>query len=107
LPTAQVRALYSSQQELVNRTGLGPKNVSELTAALKAENTLGFSSEDGFISSGLSGISVAVRDHLDFPVAALNLTFKTEQASDDLRERMTKALTTAANQLSRSLGHHD
>ena len=81
--------------------------MGELTVALKAEKTEGNSREDGFISAGLSGISVAVRDHLDFPVAALNLTFKTEQANDDLRDRMTQALTAAAHQLSRNLGHHD
>ena len=107
LPTAQVRALYGNQIELINRTGLGPRNVGELTVALKAEKAAGNSREDGFISAGLSGISVAVRDHLDFPVAALNLTFKTEQASDDLRDRMTQALSAAAHQLSRNLGHHD
>ena len=63
--------------------------------------------EDGYITDGLSGVSVAVLDRLKLPVAALNLTFNTTQATPETKQRMATALTAAASQLSRSLGHHD
>ena len=107
LPPAQIKALYAGQSELVNRTGLGPKNVTELVQQLTADRQAGNSMEDGFITDGLSGVSVAVQDRLKLPVAALNLTFNTGQATPEIKQRMATALTSAANQLSRSLGHHD
>lgn len=107
LPAAQINALYSGQVELPNRTGLGPKTVAELQQQLMQDRVAGCSMEDGFITEGLSGVSVAVLDHLNLPVAALNLTFKTEQATTELRLKMAGALNTAATQLARSLGHHD
>jgi DNA-binding IclR family transcriptional regulator len=107
LPPAQIKALYANQNELVNRTGLGPKNVTELVQQLTLDRLAGSSMEDGYITEGLSGVSVAVLDRLRLPVAALNLTFNTSQATPELKQRIATALATASAQLSRGLGHHD
>jgi DNA-binding IclR family transcriptional regulator len=107
LPAAQFKALYSGQTELPNRTGLGPKSVAELQQQLLEDRKTGISLEDGFITDGLSGVSVAVLDRLNHPVAALNLTFKTDQATPQLKLKMANALTAAAGKMARSIGHHD
>lgn len=112
LPVAQVRALYAEPGRdglptaLLNRTGAGPASLTELLQLLQKDKAAGWASEDGHITMGLSGISVAVLDHLDLPVAALNLTFKTDAASAEMRDRLTQALTAAAATLSKNLGHH-
>ena len=113
LPAKQVRAFYGgksadqdSQTPLLNRTGLGPATIGALMSQLAQDKAAGYASEDGHITAGLSGISVAVLDHLDFPVAALNLTFQTDAASAELRDRLTQALQLGAASLSKNLGRH-
>jgi len=106
LPTAQVQALYSQLEQLPDRTGQGPTTLPALTGHLADCRKAGFASEDGHITPGYSGLSVPVLNHLGFPTAALNLTFSSDSADGKLRYRMTQALTLAAKELSRKLGHH-
>lgn len=106
LDQAQLRATYSSGQAFVDRTGLGPKSFRELTRLLQAEAAQGFSIENGFITEGYSSVAAAVKNHLDMPVAALALTFRSEDASDEIIERLAKLLMAGSAELSRRLGAH-
>jgi len=106
LDAAQLRATYSSEQTFVNRTGLGPKNLRELTRLLQAEAAQGFSFESGFITEGYSSVAAAVKNHLEMPVAALALTFRTEDSNDEIIEKLAKLLTVGSAELSRRLGAH-
>jgi DNA-binding IclR family transcriptional regulator len=103
---AQVRATFAGTKSFVDRTGLGPKNLRELTTMLRDESAAGFSAEDGFITEGYSSIAVAAQNHLGIPVAAIALTFRSEDASSGLRGDLVKALKAAGLELSRRLGSH-
>lgn len=106
LDSAQLRATYSSGQTFVNRTGFGPKNLRELTRLLQAEAGQGFSLEHGFITEGYSSVAAAVKNHLEMPVAALALTFRSEDADAGVIENLARKLLFGSAELSRRLGAH-
>jgi DNA-binding IclR family transcriptional regulator len=104
--TAQVRATFANNKSFVDRTGLGPKNLRELTALLREESAAGFSAEDGFITQGYSSIAVAAKNHLGMPVAAIALTFRSEDVDSGLQAELAGALKVAGAELSKRLGGH-
>jgi DNA-binding IclR family transcriptional regulator len=106
LDAAQVRASFANNKIFVDRTGLGPKNLRELSALLRDEAAEGISAEDGFITEGYSSLAVAAKNHLGIPVAAIALTFRSEDANSSLRADLVKALKAAGLELSRRLGSH-
>ena len=106
LESAQVRATFANNKSFVDRTGLGPRNLRELTALLREESAVGFSAEDGFITEGYSSIAVAAKNHLGLPVAAIALTFRSEDADAGLRTELANALKIAGGELSKRLGGH-
>ena len=106
LDASQVRATFANNKTFVDRTGLGPKNVRELAALLRDEAKDGFSAENGFITDGFSSIAVAARNHLGIPVAAIALTFRSEDADEALRGELAGALRAAGLELSKRLGGH-
>jgi DNA-binding IclR family transcriptional regulator len=106
LDAAQVRATFSNSKSFVDRTGLGPTNLRELTSLLRDEAAFGFSAEDGFITEGYSSIAVAARNHLGIPVSAIALTFRSADAGDALRAELVRALRAAGAELSKRLGLH-
>jgi DNA-binding IclR family transcriptional regulator len=106
LDAAQVRATFANNKSFVDRTGLGPTNLRELTTLLRDEAAAGFSSEDGFITSGYSSIAVSAKNHLGLAVAAIALTFRSEDASEGLRAELAVGLKAAGAELSKRLGWH-
>jgi DNA-binding IclR family transcriptional regulator len=104
--SAQVRATYANNKSFVDRTGLGPKNLRELSTLLRDEGAAGFSAEDGFITAGYSSIAVAAKNHLGMPVAAIALTFRSEDVDPALRSELAGALKIAGGELSKRLGGH-
>ena len=106
LDAAQVRATFANNKSFVDRTGLGPKNLRELTGVLRDEAAAGFSAEDGFITEGYSSIAVAAKNHLGMPVAAITLTFRSEDAAEGLRAELVGGLKAAGAELSKRLGWH-
>ncbi|MEN9749671.1 MAG: hypothetical protein RL149_749 [Actinomycetota bacterium] len=103
---AQLKAIYGSKA-LVNRTGLGPRNIRELSSLLHLENQQGYAFEEGHITVGYASIAVAAKNHLQIPTAALALTFRQEHTSSELVYSLSELLKTAAEDLSKRLGHHD
>jgi DNA-binding IclR family transcriptional regulator len=73
---------------------------------LRDESAAGFSSEDGFITEGYSSLAVAAKNHLGIPVAAIALTFRSEDAEAGLRSDLAVGLRSAGAELSKRLGGH-
>jgi DNA-binding IclR family transcriptional regulator len=101
LPREQVRALYPDAASFADRTGRGPTKPGELRDVLRRVRADGYATEDGEVTLGLRSIGVAVRDHTDWPIAAIAVTF----AADDPRDAAAVAalLSPVASELSRRL----
>ncbi|MBM9467483.1 IclR family transcriptional regulator [Nakamurella leprariae] len=104
LPREQVLALFAMSNNLVERTGVGPKTYSELRTFLQNEQIRGWSHEAGFIAPGLSSVAAAVRDKRGLPVASIGVTFPTRSANDSRLGELATHVMRAATALSRRLG---
>lgn len=105
LSKEQLRAIYA-RAEFVNRTGVGPTNYSELGRLLQTERELGYSIEEGHVTSGYTSIAVAAKNHLGIPTAAIALTFRQEHGSIDLVRSLANLIQSSAAELSKRLGSH-
>ena len=90
LPAAQVRALYPSAHDFVDRHGLGPRSLSALRTVLSETRQRGYATEDGEVTPGLASVAAAVLDHNGHPVAGVAVTYATDDADaarlvDDVR----------------------
>ncbi|MDR2997528.1 MAG: IclR family transcriptional regulator, partial [Microbacterium sp.] len=101
LPKVQVRALYPDASSFTERTGRGPQRPSELRELLRTVRQTGVATEDGEITEGFRSVAIAVRDHADWPVAAVAVTWSGDDASVG---RITHAVGEAATVLGRRLG---
>lgn len=101
LPPAQVRALYGSAADFVDRHGAGPRTPTQLRHLLSDTRQRGHAVEDGEVTPGLASVAVAVVDHNDHPVAAVALTYP-----DDLDDpaRLAVEVTATATALTRRIG---
>ncbi|GAA3942258.1 IclR family transcriptional regulator [Microbacterium soli] len=99
LPRSQVRALYPDVASFTDRTGRGPARPAELREALREVRAEGFAREDGEVTPGFRSVAVVVRDHTDWPAAAVAVTWETAPADDP-----TAAVRDVARQLERRLG---
>jgi DNA-binding IclR family transcriptional regulator len=100
LPQNQVRALYSSPADFVDRHGLGPRTLSALRRVLSDTRRRGYAVEDGEVTPGLASVAVAVLDHNQHPVAAVAVTYPDDSDSSGLRD----AVSSTAAILSRRIG---
>ncbi len=80
LPGNQVRALYPSSEDFVDRTGVGPTRPSQLRSLLSDVRRRGHAAENGEITAGLASVASPVLDHNGHPVAGVAVTF--EQSPD-------------------------
>jgi DNA-binding IclR family transcriptional regulator len=101
LPKVQVRALYPDASSFTERTGRGPQRPSELRELLRTVRQTGVATEDSEITEGFRSVASAVRDHTDWPVAAVAVTWSGDDASVG---RITQAVSEAAAALGRRLG---
>lgn len=77
LPKSQVRALYPNSEAFTSRTD-APDSIgkySTLSAHLEQVRQRGYATEHGDITAGFGSVAAAVTDHLDWPVAAVAVTF--------------------------------
>lgn len=95
LPAAQVRALYPSAADFVDRTGTGPRTPTQLRSLLIGVRRQGHASEDGEVTAGFASVAAAVLDHNQHPVAAVAVTFEGSAGPDVVQEvrRTAAALT--------------
>lgn len=104
LPAAQVRALFPGP--LVDRTGRGPRSLSELRRVLTEDGRRGWSIEDGLVTEGFTSIAACCFDHTGHPAAAITVTFRREtRAADTWPELADRVRATAADLTRRLSGH--
>ena len=103
LPSSQVRALYASPDDFVDRHGRGPRRLSALRLVLSDARQRGYAVEDGEITPGLASVAVAVLDHNEYPVAAVAVTYPAEPESPDAAG-LAESVRATAVQLSRRIG---
>lgn len=75
LPHPQVRALYGSPEDFVDRHGGGPRTLGTLRTLLVETRQRGYALEDGEVTPGLASVAAAVFDHNRHPVAGVAVTF--------------------------------
>src|SRR4051812_22242657 len=95
LPAPQVRALYPSARDFVDRHGQGPRTLSALRTVLSETRQRGYASEHGEITPGFASVAAPVLDHNGHPVAGVAVTYEegdAEALSAEVR-RPAAALT--------------
>lgn len=105
LSTAQFRALYPSRDVLVDRTGTGPRSVSELRQIVSAARGRGYGQEIGDVSPGLASVAVAVTDRHAYPAAAVAVTFDREKVDDEELIATVFRIRQITNALQANLGY--
>lgn len=76
LSASQVRALYPSPDNFVERHGNGPRTLSALRTLLAETRQRGYATEDGGITPGFASVAAAVVDHNGHPVAGVAVTYQ-------------------------------
>lgn len=104
LPPPHVRAVYADPDAFVLRHGGGPTSISALRALLGATRRRGWAEEDGTVTPGFSSVGVAVLDHHGHPVAALALTFGSDDVPPADRAPLVERLTRTAREVGVRLG---
>jgi IclR family transcriptional regulator, acetate operon repressor len=105
LPAAQVRALFPSAREFVDRTGLGPRTLPELRRVLADERRQGWSEEIGLVTPGLQSVAACAFDHSGRPAAALSVTWRQDHTRASHAE-LVRGVRTGAQQLTWALSGH-
>jgi len=119
LPKAQLRALYPNREAFVHRHEATPlehgtaataadaaepdpeiDRYSKLRAVLDAASTRGFALERGSVTPGFSSVAVPVLDHREWPVAAIAVTFRSEEVGEDRLAPLAAEVRAAAATLS-------
>ncbi len=100
----QFRALYPTGSKVTKRTEKGPETVKELQSLLTQEKEQGFSIESGHVQEGLNTIAAPATNHLGLPTAAFAVTFRTEDANEELIAKLANLVITSAAELSKRLG---
>lgn len=102
LPRAQVRALYPNAQAFSHRlaTPDGLNRYSQLRTVLDDAVTRGFATERGSVTEGFSSVAVPVLDHREWPVAAVAITFRDEDVSEDRYVKLAAEVRATAEALS-------
>ncbi len=104
LPKNQFKTLYPAGKPITRRTDQGPETSKQLQDLLDKEQEQGFSVESGHVSEGLNTIAAAATNHLNLPTAAFAVTFRTEDANEDVSSQLAKLVITASQELSKRLG---
>ncbi len=104
LPYVQVRALFPSRADFVQRQGLGPTSLPALRSELSQVRARGYAVENGSVTTGLASVAACVRDHTRQPAAAVACTF-TAELDDAARTDLAREVTAVAEALSRRLGN--
>jgi DNA-binding IclR family transcriptional regulator len=106
LPASQVRALYPSPREFVDRHGLGPRSLSGLRRVLSETRQRGWAVESGEVTPGLASVAAAVLDHNGHPVAGIAVTYPEDDTipSPPGRDALSAEVLRTAHALTRRIG---
>ena len=100
LPASQVRALYPTSADFVDRHGHGPRTLGALRAVLHETRQRGYAVEHGEVTPGLASVAAAVVDHNGHPVAGVAVTYE----GDGEAETLSRQVRRTAELLTRRLG---
>jgi DNA-binding IclR family transcriptional regulator len=100
LPVAQVRANFPDATAFINRTGEGPRSLSQLRSLLALQRRRGYFSEENEVAIGFASVAAASLDHDGRPAAAISLTFRAEETNAALIKALVKAVDQSAAELS-------
>jgi len=98
LPSDQLRALMSTPDAFIGRTGRGPRSLSTLRRRLSAEQAQGFAQEAGEVLDGYASVAAAVLDRAGRPAASVSVTYRLNERVD--AAAMGRAVTQAAGAIS-------
>jgi DNA-binding IclR family transcriptional regulator len=104
LSQRQLQAIYNRRDSFSDRTGNGPKTLTELMQLLRSEQRRGYAKETGFITDGFGSLAVAVLDHSKRPVAALSVVFAIERLTPEIEIKIVQRLQKTSRELGRRLG---
>lgn len=104
LTPAALRAVVSSADAFVERTGKGPQNYRGLQELLRTEKSQGYAREDGFIADGFTTIAVGTVDSQFQPLAAIGITCRSEDLTSSQVSVILRVTKKAVNELRRRLG---
>lgn len=82
LPANQVRALFPDASAFVERHGRGPTSLTGLRRLLSETRQRGHAVEDGEVTPGFASVAASVLDHNRIPVAAITVTYATQDGVD-------------------------
>ena len=85
----------------MSRHGGGPQKLSELRRLLTEVRRKGAAGEDGEVTPGFASIAAAVHDHAARPVAAVAVTYPTEDRPDG--DEVARSVVHAAAELTRRI----
>ncbi len=101
LPASQVRALYPDRSAFISRNENGPRSLPELRELLVLARAEGHAREDGTVTPELSSIAVAIVDRSGRPVAAIAVTFRSEESDARLVAGLVARARKAADEIGR------
>ncbi len=102
LPAAQIRALFPDRDAFVSRHGTGPNSLSALTSVLAETRQRGYATEQDDVTPGFASVAVPVTDHSGHPVAAVAVTYASDQQPD--LDDAVRRIRSTASVLSRRIG---
>jgi DNA-binding IclR family transcriptional regulator len=103
LPASQVRALYPDRAAFVQRNGNGPRSLAELRSMLARTRSDGHAREDSTVTPDLSSVAVPVVDRAGRPLAAVAVTFRSEDGTPEHVSHLVAKASYAADDVARRL----
>lgn len=104
LPAAQLRALYPTRDDFVQRGGRGPTSLSALRSELAQVRRRGYAIEDGTVTAGFESIAFVITDHAGLPSASVAVTWATDSLHAQAAAEVIDACRHTAAEVSRRLG---
>ncbi|YAL83024.1 IclR family transcriptional regulator [Dermacoccaceae bacterium W4C1] len=105
LPPAQVRALFPSRDEFVQRNGSGPTSLTALRSMLSGVRQRGYALEADTVTQGFGSVAAAAVDHTGHPAAGIAVTYPIAEVDAAERARIVSQVQRTATTLSRRIGH--
>lgn len=102
MPLSQVRALYSSKEMFVthNEKPSTLTSYAELSSLLKDVRHRQYSCEEGEVTPDFTTLAVAVRNHFEWPAAAVAVTFQNRNVAREEWSGLVKEIRSVADELS-------
>ena len=104
LPPSQVRALYPTPADFVDRHGSGPRSLGALRTVLQETRQRGYAVEHGEVTPGLASVAAAVLDHNGHPVAGVAVTYESDADAGTLVGELRGQVRRTAEGLTRRIG---